>query len=183
MAWIVQDRTKAPDRRDEPYLHDALRERLESTYAHRYPTRQAMSLPVLHALQHEIGWLPAQAIEEAAAFVGVEPSVMYDTATFYEEYFTHEKGEHVVWVCQSVACEIMGEAAVTDALREKYGVDPEQTTPDGKLTLMKVECIGACGGAPCMLVDETLHEDVTPEKAGELVEATINTTAQNGHGS
>ncbi len=170
MPWIVKDSTTAPPRRDTPYLNDALKEQLETRYAHRYPTRKAMALPVLHAVQHEAGWLPPQALEEAAAFLEMQPSELYDTASFYEEFFLHPKGKHVVWVCQSVSCEIMGEAAVTQALSDTLGIDPEQTTDDGEVTLMKVECIGACGGAPCALVNETLHENLTPASAPSIVQ-------------
>ncbi|MEM7681575.1 MAG: NAD(P)H-dependent oxidoreductase subunit E [Planctomycetota bacterium] len=170
MAWITQNSAEPAEKRDEPYLTDALKQELNDTYAHRYPTRQAMSLPVLHAIQHAHGWLPPQAMQEAAEFLDVEPTVMYDTASFYEEYFLQAPGRNVVWVCQSVSCEIMNEAAIADAIKDKLGVDDDQTTPDGRVTFKKVECIGACGGAPCMLANHTLHENLTPESAVRIVD-------------
>ncbi|MEM6750088.1 MAG: NAD(P)H-dependent oxidoreductase subunit E [Planctomycetota bacterium] len=170
MAWTSKNSAGPPEKRDEPYLNEKLQQELNDRYAHRYPTRQAMSLPVLHALQHEIGWLPPQAIQEAAAFLDVEPSVMFDTASFYEEYFLQETGRNVVWVCQSISCEIMDEAAISDAIKAKLGVEEDETTDDGRVTFKKVECIGACGSAPCMLANHTLHENLTPESAVRIVD-------------
>ena len=172
MAWLTKPSgTQQIERRDEPYLTDALKKELDAKYAHRYPTRRAMSMPVLHAIQEHYNWLPYQALEEAAAFLEIEPSELLDTATFYEEYFTQPKGKHTIWVCQSVSCEVMNEAAITQAIADKLGVSPGETTDDDQFTFMKVECIGACGGAPCMLVDEELHENVTPEGVGKLLDA------------
>ncbi len=172
MAWLTKPSgTQQIERRDEPYLSDALKKELDEKYAHRYPTRRAMALPVLHAIQHAYNWLPYQALEEAAAFLEIEPSELLDTATFYEEYFTQPRGKHTVWVCQSVSCEIMNEAKITEVVSEKLGVLPGETTDDDQFTFMKVECIGACGGAPCMLVDETLHENLTPARVEKILDA------------
>ncbi len=171
MAWLTKPSgTQQIERRNEPYLTDALKRELDDKYAHRYPTRRAMSMPMLHAIQEHYGWLPYQALEEAAVFLEIEPSELLDTATFYEEYFTQPKGKHTIWVCQSVSCEVMNEAAITDAIAEKLGVSPGETTDDDRFTFMKVECIGACGGAPCMLVDEDLHENVTPQTVGDILD-------------
>jgi NADH:ubiquinone oxidoreductase subunit E len=164
MAWITKDSANAKiDRRDEPYLSDDFKKRFDEKYAHRYPTRRALALPILHAIQHEHNYLPYQALEEAAEFLEIGVSDLLDTATFYEEYFLEPKGKYTVWVCQSVSCEIMGEGGITRAIQDHLGIDPGETTADGKFTLMKVECIGACGGAPCALINEDLAEDLTPE--------------------
>jgi NADH-quinone oxidoreductase subunit E len=171
MAWLTKPSgTMQIDRRDSPYLTDEMKRSLDEKYAHRYPTRRAMALPVLHAIQHAYNWLPAQALEEAAEFLGIAPSELMDTATFYEEFFVQPRGKHTVWVCQSVSCEIMGEAAITDAITDKLGILPGETTDDDRFTLMKVECIGACGCAPAVLIDETLHENVTPSSVGAMLD-------------
>ncbi|MEM8783267.1 MAG: NADH-quinone oxidoreductase subunit NuoE [Planctomycetota bacterium] len=171
MAWLTKPSgTQEIERRDEPYLTDEIKKHLDETYAHRYPTRRAMSMPLLHEIQEHYGWLPYQALEEGAAFLDIKPSELLDTATFYEEYFTQPRGKHTVWVCQSVSCEVMNEAAITQAIADKLGVQPGETTDDDKFTFMKVECIGACGGAPCMLVDEELHENLTPQNVGGILD-------------
>ncbi|MCA9287015.1 MAG: NAD(P)H-dependent oxidoreductase subunit E, partial [Phycisphaerales bacterium] len=86
-----------------------------------------------------------------------------DTATFYEEYALKPKGAHTIAVCRSIACEFCGQRGITEACKSKLGIDVGETTPDGAFTLIELECIGACGGAPAALIDETLHEHVTPE--------------------
>lgn len=172
MAWITKNSGSMQiERRDEPYLSDEVKDAFDKRYAHRYPTRAAMALPILHEIQHHHGWLPFQAIEEAAAFIEVEPSTLMDTATFYEEFFLEPRGKHTVWVCQSVSCEIMNEAKITEAIGDKLGIEPGETTQDGRITFMKVECIGACGGAPCALVNETLHENLDAADVGKVLDA------------
>jgi NADH-quinone oxidoreductase subunit E len=164
MGWITKNSaTQQIDRRDEPYLDPQMRDQLEREILPRYPERKAATLPVLHALQEKHGWLPYQSIEEAADFLGVQASEVLDTATFYEEFWLRPRGRYVIWVCQSISCEIMGEPNLTQRLVEHLGVDPGETTDDGKFTLMKVECLGACGSAPCALVNEELHERLTPD--------------------
>ncbi|MEM6333855.1 MAG: NADH-quinone oxidoreductase subunit NuoE [Planctomycetota bacterium] len=164
MAWITKDSANTQiDRRDEPYLSAEFKKAFDEKYADRYPTRRALSLPILHAIQHEYNYLPYQALEEAAEFLGIAVPELLDTATFYEEYFLEPKGKYTIWVCQSVSCEIMGEGNITQAISDKLGIDPGETTADGKFTLMKVECIGACGAAPCALINEDLAEDLTPD--------------------
>lgn len=162
MAWITKNSGAAiVDRRAEPYLSDDMKRELDARYAHRFPERRAMTLPVLHAIQERHGYLPSQALEETATFLGVPASTIHDTASFYEEFFLQPKGRYVIWVCQSVACEIMGSQSLSGYLRDKLGIEPGETTKDGKVTLMNVECIGACGGAPAALVGERLHENLT----------------------
>ena len=162
MAWITKNSGGATiERRAEPYLSDELKRELDERYAHRYPDRRAMTIPVLHAIQEHHGWIPAQAMDEAAAFLGIPASQVHDTATFYEEFFLQPRGRYTIWLCQSVSCEIMGEPSLTAHLRNKLGIEPGETTADGKITLMKVECLGACGGGPVMLVNERLHENLS----------------------
>ncbi|QDU71597.1 NADH-quinone oxidoreductase subunit NuoE [Mucisphaera calidilacus] len=161
MAWITKNSaTELIERTDTPYLDEQLKQQLEQDVVARYPTRQAATLPVLHAMQHRIGWLPPQAIEEIADFLELEASTVLDTATFYEEFWLEPKGKYVFWICQSLSCEIMGEKSLTQTLKEKLGINVGETTPDGKFTLMKVECLGSCGTAPCALVNEVLHENL-----------------------
>ena len=172
MAWSMKNSAGMEvARRDEPYLDDDLKAEFEAEVIVRYPTRQAATLPLLHALQHTHGWLPLQAIEEAALFLDVPASEVLDTASFYDDFWLEPKGRHVVWVCQSISCELMGSDQMFQKLKDKLGVDVGQTTDDGKVTLMAVECLGSCGTAPCMLVDEVLHENLTTERVDEIIDA------------
>lgn len=170
MAWITENRrTAAVERRAEPYLTDDMKIDLTNKYFPRYPTRRAVLLPVLHHIQHAYNWIPVQAMEEIAAFLEVAPAEVMDTATFYEEYWLKPKGQYLLQVCRSLSCEICGSRAVTDHLREKLNVEPGETTPDGKFTLIELECLGSCGTAPAVLVNDVLHEDVTVETIDQLI--------------
>jgi len=173
MAWTAKPSGSTQiERRDEPYLTDAMKEHLSKEILPRYETKLGALLPTLHMIQHEHGWLPAQALEEAAEFLDLAPADVYDSASFYEEFWLKPKGRHMIAVCRSFACEICGHDQLTDVCREKLGVEPGETTDDQEFTLMELECIGACGGAPAVLVDEDLHEHVTPEQMAELIDET-----------
>jgi NADH-quinone oxidoreductase subunit E len=172
MAWIMKNSaTMQVDRRDEPYLDDAMRAELESSVLSRYPTRQAALLPVLHAVQHRHGYVSHQAMEEVADLLELTPAEVFDAATFYEEFFFEPHGKYVIWVCQSISCELMGHDRLLDRLTAKLGIEPGQTTEDGRFTLMTVECLGSCGTAPCALLNEELHENLTAENFDKLIDS------------
>jgi NADH-quinone oxidoreductase E subunit len=165
MAWITKNSgAMKVEKRDEPYLTPAIKDRISTTYFPRYETRHGALLPTLHAVQAEHGWLPHQALMEVADFLGLKPADVIDTASFYEEYWLKPKGEHVIWVCRSIACEFCDHKKILDACKDKLGIEPGETTDDGKFTLMEIECLGSCGTAPVALIDHDLHENLTPEK-------------------
>lgn len=171
MAWITKNSAAGKTAlQDEPYLTEELKQQYEREIISRYPTRQAATLPMLHAMQHRVGWLPPQVIEEIADFLELQPSTVLDTATFYEEFWLEPKGKYVFWICQSISCELMGEQGITGALKKKLGINVGETTPDGKFTLMKVECLGSCGSAPCALINEVLHENLTVDNLDQLID-------------
>ena len=170
MAWITENRrTETVERRPEPYLTDDMKIDLANRYFPRYPTKRAVLLPALHHVQHTYGWIPVQAMEEVAAFLEVSPAEVMDTATFYEEYWLRPKGQYLIQVCRSLSCEICGSRAVTERLKEKLGVELGETTPDGRFTLIELECLGSCGTAPAVLVNEVLHENLEVETIDQLI--------------
>ena len=172
MAWITKySATLQVERQAEPYLDESLRAKLEAEIVPRYPTRQAATMPVLHAIQDAHGWLSQQAIEEAAQFLGLPAAEVLDTATFYEEYWLQPKGRYVIWVCQSISCELLGEPRLLDRIKQTLGIEVGQTTEDGKFTLMTVECLGSCDTAPCALINEKLHENLTSENFERLLDS------------
>lgn len=172
MAWIVKNSAGTViETRDEPYLTDEMKAHFEADILPRYPTKQAATLPLLHALQDQYNWLPYQAVEEAAAFLGLEASQVLDTASFYEMFHLQPKGKYLILICQSISCQLCGHQKLIDALEKKLGISLGQTTPDGKFTLSHAECIGACGGAPCALINETLHENLTLENLDKIIDS------------
>lgn len=172
MAWITKNSgTMQIPRRAEPYLTPAMKDELKNKIIPRYETRLGCTMPGLHMIQHAYGWVPAQAMEELADFLSIHPSEVLDCASFYEEYWLRQKGEHLISVCRSIACEFCGQPGITQAIKDKLGIDVGETTDDGKFTLIELECLGACGGGPAILIDETLHENVTPASIGKLIDA------------
>jgi NADH-quinone oxidoreductase E subunit len=171
MAWITENRRTATiERRSQPYLTEELKRALEAKYFHRFPTKRAALLPVLHAVQHEYNWIPMQAMEEIATFLELAPAEVLDTATFYEEYWLKPKGEYLIQVCRSLSCEICGSNELTRFCNEKLGIELGETTQDGRFTLVELECLGACGTAPVALVNEVLHEELTVQKLQQIID-------------
>lgn len=171
MAWITKDSANTKvERRAEPWLTDAMKKYASEEILPRYEVKKGALLNVLHLVQHEYGWVPAQAMEEIAAFMGITAAEVIDTASFYEEYWLKRKGKHLVSVCRSIACEFCGQCDISQAIKDKLNIEVGETTDDGQFTLIELECIGACGGAPAALIDETLHEDLTPESVCRLID-------------
>ncbi|MCC6661441.1 MAG: NADH-quinone oxidoreductase subunit NuoE [Phycisphaerales bacterium] len=172
MAWITKNSgTARVEHRAEPYLTPAMQADLRARVLPRYESAKGALLLVLNEVQHAYGWLPEQAMEEVAAFLGLPAADVLDTASFYEEYWLKPRGKHVVGVCRSIACEFCGQSRLTQAIKDRLGIEVGETTDDGRFTLIELECLGACGGAPAMLIDETLHECVKPEDVGTLLAA------------
>lgn len=170
MAWIPKpSATTEIERRTEPYLTQAMQDELRERYLPRFETTLAALLPALHMIQHEYHWVPPQAMEEIAGFLDLSPADVMDTASFYEEYALAPRGRHVVGVCRSIACEFCGQPEVTQAIKDALDIDVGESTDDDKVCLIELECLGSCGTAPVALIDEQLHEQLTPERAAELV--------------
>jgi NADH-quinone oxidoreductase subunit E len=169
MAWIAEDRRRRVEQAGGPYLTDALKKHLTDVYIPRYPTKRAVLLPALHEVQHVYGWIPVQAMEEIAEFLELAPAEVIDTATFYEEYWLRPKGAYLIQICRSLTCEICDSKKLTSHCKRKLGIDLGETTPDGRFTLVELECLGACGTAPVALVNDVLHEELTVEKLDKII--------------
>ena len=120
-------------------------------------------------VQHAYGWIPVPAMEEVAAFLALAPAEVMDTATFYEEYWLKPKGKYLIQVCRSISCELCDSEKLTAHCKRKLGIDVGETTPDGRFTLVQLECLGACGTAPVALVNDVLHEELTAEKQDAII--------------
>jgi NADH-quinone oxidoreductase subunit E len=138
----------------------------------RYPTRQAVTLPALHVVNAHLRYVPLQAVVEVAELLGLAPADVQDTLTFYG-FFKQDQphGRTRAWVCRSISCALRGGEEILEYMCEKEGVLPGQNTPDDRLTLEFAECLGACEFAPCMLAGDTLHKDLTHQKADEFLKS------------
>ena len=170
MAWATENRTlPLVKTTDGPLLTDEMKSHLRDVYFPRYPTKRAVLLPALHMVQHHYNWIPTQAIQEVAEFLEIAPSEALDTASFYEEYWLRPKGKYLLQVCRSFTCELCQSQELTEHLQKKLNIEAGETTADGKFTLIELECLGACGTAPVAMVNETLFENLTPEKLDEVL--------------
>ncbi len=152
-------------------LSEDLKSRIKA-YLPRYPSKQAVTLPALHMVQDELRCVPNEAIREIAEMLDLAPAEVHDTMSFYG-FFKDEKhklGQTRLWVCRSLACNLRGADALLSHFSEKLGVAPGGTTADGKITLEFAECIGACEGAPCALINDEHELNLTNEKADALIE-------------
>ncbi|HUY34429.1 MAG TPA: NAD(P)H-dependent oxidoreductase subunit E [Pirellulales bacterium] len=156
-------------------LTDEMTEAIRA-YFPRYPTRQAVTLPALHVVNDRLRHVPHQAVVEIAELLGLAPAEVQDTLSFYG-FFKQDAphGQERAWVCRSISCALRGGDEILDHLCQKLGIQPGETTADGKLTLEFGECLGACDFAPCMLAGKTLHKDLTPQKVDEYLEALLST--------
>ena len=137
----------------------------------RYPTKQAATLPALHLVNERLGYVPPQAVVEIAELLELAPAQVQDALSFYG-FFKQDKpqGRYRVWVCRSVVCAACGGEELLNYFCGKLGIKPGETTPDGRVTLEFSECLGVCDAAPVILINETLHGNVTRAKIDELVE-------------
>jgi NADH-quinone oxidoreductase subunit E len=138
----------------------------------RYPHKQAVTLPALHLVQDRHRCVPLDAIRDIAELLDLSPAEVQDTMTFYGFFRDEQKplGRTRLWVCRSLACMLRGSDELTEHLCSRLGVTVGGTTADKAVTLETAECIGACEGAPCVLVNDEHEMDVTPEKADALVQ-------------
>jgi NADH-quinone oxidoreductase subunit E len=180
MAWISKNSAGSTvEKRAEPYLTNDMRSHLSQHILPRYEKKMGALLPCLTEIQHAYGWIPGQAMLEIADFLAIKPADVIDTASFYEEYWLKRKGQHLVSVCRSIACEFCGQPGITQAVKDALGIDVGETTDDGVFTLIELECLGSCGTAPAILIDETLHENVKPEQIAGLLDAARKNSSQH----
>jgi len=136
----------------------------------RYPDPRSALLPLLHIAQREMGWISPESMIWAAERLDLSPAHVEGVVTFYSMYFTKPVGRHVIQLCRTLSCDIRGAQGVRKLIHDKLGIAPGETTGDGKFSLVEVECIGACGTAPAMMIGDALHENLTPESVGAILD-------------
>lgn len=160
---------QGPSSADEPLFEDAGgRERLEAAVS-RYPTKRAALLPMLNFAQERNGWVSGAAMSEIADALDLTPAYVHSVATFYTMYNRRPVGRYLVQVCTNISCHLCGGEEVLEAFLEETGVRLGETSEDGLFTVMEVECLGACGFATVVQVNDEYYEDVTPERVPDIV--------------
>jgi len=134
-----------------------------------YPDRRGALLPVLHLAQATFGHVSLEVEEYVAGLFDLSPAHVHEVVTFYTLYFRTPPGRHVVSVCHNLSCHLAGAPAILAHLRQRLGVELGETTADGRVTLLSVECLCACEHAPMMQVDDRYELDLTPEKVDRIL--------------
>ncbi len=135
-----------------------------------YPTRGAVSIDALRIVQRHRGWVSDESLRDIAGHLGMSPTDLDSVATFYNLICRRPVGRHVIMVCDSVSCWIMGCDRVRKHLHDHLGIGPGETTPDHRFTLLPIVCLGCCDHAPAMTVDRDLHGDLDPQKIDAALE-------------
>lgn len=161
-----------PSESKEPYAPEVL-ERLsleaEQVIA-RYPQKRSALLPLLHLVQSEDGYITGRGIAFCAEVLDLTTAEVSGVATFYTQYKRHPNGEYTVGVCTNTLCAIMGGDHIWETVSEHLGIGHDETTPDGKITLERVECNAACDYAPVVMANWEFFDNQTPESTVQLVD-------------
>jgi NADH-quinone oxidoreductase subunit E len=139
----------------------------------KYPPDQKQSavMSALIIAQDEKGWLSTETMDEVAGYLGMPPVAVYEVATFYSMYNLRETGKYKLTLCTCLPCGLQGALEAADHLRDRLGIDFNETTPDGRFTLKEGECMGACAMAPVLLVNNKKMLDyMSKEKLDQLIQ-------------
>ena len=136
----------------------------------RYPNREGALLPVLHLAQQEWGHLSEEVVGYLSDLLELPPARVGGVVSFYPLFRTQPVGAHLIEVCSTLSCSLMGSEEVVDYLREKLGLEVGETTSDGRFTLRRIECLAACGTAPVMMVDGELYQSLTRQKIDQILD-------------
>ena len=139
----------------------------------KYPAEQRQSavMSALIIAQDEKGWLANETLDFVASYLGMPPVAVYEVATFYSMYNLKPTGKYKLTICTCLPCGLQGSLAAADHLRDRLGIDFNETTPDGRFTLKEGECMGACAMAPVLLVNnKKMHDYMSNEKLDNLIQ-------------
>ncbi|NLW16473.1 MAG: NADH-quinone oxidoreductase subunit NuoE [Firmicutes bacterium] len=149
-------------------LRDPRYEQLDALIK-RYQDKKGAFVPLLHEAQEIFGYLPEEVQRRVADGIGVPLSEVYGVATFYSLFSLKPRGKHKIGICLGTACYVRGAGAVLAELEKELGIKVNDTTADGKFTLEITRCIGACGLAPVMTIDEDVYGRLAPERIKEIL--------------
>lgn len=137
----------------------------------KYPLTRSAILPLMFIVQRERGYLDPAGILYLANRLGLRITDIWEVATFYSMIQTKPVGKYHIQICKTLSCKILGEPKITEHVCRKLGIAPGETTADGKFTVSLVECLGSCGTAPMFQLNFDYHENLTPEKVDQILDA------------
>lgn len=136
----------------------------------RYPTKRAAALPLLHLCQEQNGWCSDDVVDFVAKRLDLESSIVKGLVTFYTMYHQQPVAKNVVWVCRTLSCDLRGGKAIQEHLEQRFGCHVGGTSKDGRFTLLKAECLAACGQGPMVQVNDQFHENLTTASLDRILD-------------
>lgn len=133
------------------------------------PVKEAAGIEALKIIQRHRGWVSDESLRDVAAYLQMAPEELDSVATFYNLIFRQPVGRHIILLCDSISCWVMGYEQLSSQLRQKLGIGFGQTTADGCFTLLPNPCLGTCDHAPALMIDNDLYRDVSPEMLDEIL--------------
>ncbi len=137
----------------------------------RYPSPKALSLPCLWMAQYQEGVISLDAIEVIGKLIDWAPMEIYRVATFYTMFNLEPVGKYHIQLCKTLSCALCGKAEMLSHLENRLGIEPGESSEDGRFTLTQVECLGSCGTAPVMQINDRYYENLTPEKIDVILDS------------
>jgi len=151
-------------------ISDETRSKIDAVIA-KYPKKRGALLPALHLVQKDHGHVSKECAVELAEIFEIRPIEVMEVVTFYNMFFDSPQAKHHVYVCTNLPCSLRGARDLLNQLKSHLGVTASGETPDGRISLGHEECLGACGYAPMMRVDDQYHEDLDVEKAKRILDS------------
>lgn len=140
----------------------------------KYPTKKAAIMPVLYLGQEQNGWISTEVMTEIASILEITDEEVLGVVTFYTMFFEKPMGKNHLQVCTNVSCMLRGGYDIYNHVKEELGIDNMEVTEDGNFSLEEVECMGSCGTAPMIAVNEDYYENLNKEKVNEIIESLKN---------
>jgi NADH-quinone oxidoreductase subunit E len=153
-------------------LSDRERQEIEAEIAH-YEHKRAACIEALKIVQRHQGWVSDASLRDIAALLEMTPDELDSVATFYNLIFRKPVGKHVILLCDSVSCWIMGYTRLRERLQARLGIELGETTADHRFTLLPIVCLGTCDHAPALMIDDELYRDLDPQKLDAVLDRYI----------
>ena len=139
------------------------------THIAQHKTMPGALLPLLHAIQDDLGYVPEDAYLPISKALALSVAEVHGVVTFYHHFRRHPPGRHILQICRAESCQAMGSEKLETAIKAKLGIDYHQTTPDGAITLEPIYCLGNCACSPAVMLDDEVYGRMDSQKAAELI--------------
>ncbi|MBN1155892.1 NADH-quinone oxidoreductase subunit NuoE [candidate division KSB1 bacterium] len=156
---------------DKEYkLSQQLKDKITDLSA-QYPEKNSVIIPALHLIQDEFGWVPPAAMRQMAQLLNIASNTVFGVASFYTMFNNKPVGRYHIQICRNIACSLNGSKELLEHIMKKLGIQIGEVSNDGKFSVSTVECLGACGSAPVMMVNDVYYENLTEKKVDQIIKS------------